>query len=290
MQITPQLLRKIIDNQRAEITEYTVYKRLSNSVKNDKDRKLLKELCNKELLHYGYWKKFSGIDIKPNNFMANVYYYFAKFLGINFALQLMEGEGKHDKSFDKTLKKHILHEILDIIEKEEADEKSVLSAIDKSELLYTSSIVLGLNDALVELTGALVGFSFALQKANLVAVAGLITGIAASFSMSTSEYLSSKEDGGKNPIKAGLFTGLSYFLTVILMIIPFFVFSNIYMSLTIVILIALVIIFLFNFYISVAKNLPFLTRAVEMILISLGAAILNFMIGYIAKTVFKITV
>jgi VIT1/CCC1 family predicted Fe2+/Mn2+ transporter len=290
MQITPRLRRKIIDNQRAEITEYTVYKRLSVCVKNKKDRELLTQLCKKELLHYGYWKNFSGVDIGPNNFMVNVYYFFARFLGLNFALQLMEGEGKHDKSFDKALKENSWDEIIKIVEEEKRDEKQVLANIDKSELLYTSSIVLGLNDALVELTGALVGFSFALQKPNLVAAAGAITGIAASFSMSTSEYLSSKEEQGKNPLRAGASTGLSYLLTVILMITPFFVFSNIYVSLAVVIGIALIIIFMFNFYISVAKNLPFLTRSGEMILISIGAAILNFAIGYIAKTVFKISV
>jgi len=290
MKTSSELKRKIIENQRAEITEYTVYDRLSHIVKNSKDKELLKELCDKEIVHYGYWKEFSEIDVEPNNFMGNVYYFFARFLGLNFALQFMEGEGKHDKSFDRVLRKNNWNKILELVEKEKEDEKSVLTKIDKSELLYTSSIVLGLNDALVELTGALVGFSFALQKANLVAAAGLITGIAASFSMSTSEYLSSKEEQGKNPVKAGFLTGLSYLSTVILMIIPFFIFSNIYISLAVVIVIALIIIFLFNFYISVAKNLPFLERAVEMILISLGAAILNFMIGYIAKTVFKIAV
>jgi len=290
MQITPELRRKIIDNQKAEVTEYTVYKKLSVCVKNEKDRELLTQLCKKELLHYGYWKNFSGIDIGPNKLMVNVYYFFARFLGLNFALQLMEGEGKHDKNFDKTLKEHGWYEIIALVDEEKKDEKGVLSKIDKSELLYTSSIVLGLNDALVELTGALVGFSFALQKPNLVAAAGAITGIAASFSMSTSEYLSSKEEQGKNPLRAGASTGLSYLLTVILMISPFFIFTNIYVSLAVVIGIALIIIFMFNFYISVAKNLPFLTRSGEMILISIGAAILNFAIGYIAKTVFKISV
>ena len=202
----------------------------------------------------------------------------------------MEGEGKHDHSFAKALKDHDWDETLERVTKEKIDEKAVLSQIDKSELKYTSSIVLGLNDALVELTGALVGFSFALQKPNLVAAAGAITGIAASFSMSSSEYLSSKEEHGKNPFKAGLYTGLSYLTTVILMIVPFFIFPNIFISLSVVIGIALLIIFVFNFYISVAKNLPFLTRSGEMILISLGAAILNFVIGYIAKNVFLIVV
>ena len=55
-------------------------------------------------------------------------------------------------------------------------------------------MVLGLNDALVEFTGALAGYTFALQNTLLVAMTGLITGVAASLSMATSEYLSTKSE------------------------------------------------------------------------------------------------
>ncbi|MDI6704563.1 MAG: VIT1/CCC1 transporter family protein [bacterium] len=82
-------------------------------------------------------------------------------------------------------------------------------------------MVLGLNDALVELTGALAGFTFALQNTRVVAMAGLITGVAASLSMTTSEYLSTKSEGGaKSPFKASVYTGSAYVLTVMFLIFP----------------------------------------------------------------------
>jgi len=54
---------------------------------------------------------------------------------------------------------------------------------------------LGLNDALVEITGTLAGLSFALRVSQTVGIAGLITGVAASLSMAASEYLSQVADG-----------------------------------------------------------------------------------------------
>jgi len=93
--------------------------------------------------------------------------------------------------------------------------------IDEDRLRYTGSMVLGLNDAIVELTGALAGFTLALQHTRIIAMAGVIMGIAASLSMAASEYLETKdENDGKDPIKAASFTGIAYIMVVILLISP----------------------------------------------------------------------
>ena len=47
---------------------------------------------------------------------------------------------------------------------------------------YSSSVVLGISDALIELTGILAGLTFALQDMELIALSGLVTGVAASVS------------------------------------------------------------------------------------------------------------
>lgn len=70
-------------------------------------------------------------------------------------------------------------------------------------LSYMSSVVLGLNDALVEFTGALAGFTLALNEPRLVALTGSITGVAAALSMAASEYLSTKSDATGRNIRCG---------------------------------------------------------------------------------------
>jgi len=146
------------------------------------------------------------------------------------------------------------------------------------------SMVLGLNDALVEFTGALAGYTFALQNTRLVAVTGLITGAAASLSMATSEYLSTKSEGNaKNPLKAAVYTGIAYVLTVLFLISPYLLLTDLYACLSLTIVAAVVVIFLFTFYISVAKDLPFRKRFLEMTAISLGIAGLTFTIGFFIR-------
>lgn len=155
--------------------------------------------------------------------------------------------------------------------------------IDEERLRYASAIVLGLNGALVELTGALAGFTLAFQNARLIAMAGLITGIAAAMSMAASEYLSVRAEGRKDFIKSSAYTGAAYILTVLFLIFPYLILNNLYLSLGITILNAIIVIFLFTFYISVAKELSFRKRFFEMALISLGITAITFGIGFLIK-------
>ena len=131
----------------------------------------------------------------------------------------------------------------------------------------------------------------ALQNTRLVAIVGLITGIAASLSMAASEYLSTKQENtDKNPLKASIYTGIAYVFTVTLLILPYLFFKNIYFCLGLVVVSALLVIFIFTFYISVAKKLNFKKRFLEMAGISLGVAAINFIIGLIIRNVFGIQV
>jgi VIT1/CCC1 family predicted Fe2+/Mn2+ transporter len=65
-----------------------------------------------------------------------------------------------------------------IAEEETAHEDRLVASVEDERLHYAGSAVLGLSDALVELTGAVAGLTFALQDTVLVAVSALITGIA----------------------------------------------------------------------------------------------------------------
>ena len=55
-------------------------------------------------------------------------------------------------------------------------------------------------------------------------------------------------------------------------------------SLIVTIMVAITIIFVFNFYISVANDYNFKRRFIEMAAISIGVATLIFIIGYLVKT------
>src|SRR4030042_3992778 len=286
LKLTSKQLEQIKAFQKNEITEYHIYSRLAKKVKNKENREVLEKIALEEQAHYKFWKKFTSSEIKPAGGKVIFYYLIARILGLTFGIKLMErGESQANKNYNSFT--HIIPEAANIAEDEDAHEQKLISMIQEERLNYVWVVVRGLNDALVELTGALAGLSFALQNTRVIALVGLITGIAASLSMAASEYLSTKaEERGNEAAISALYTGIAYVFTVFILILPYFLFNHYLVCLTITILLAIVIIFLFNFYISVAKDYNFSKRFAEMLVISLGVALISFGIGFLIRNVF----
>jgi len=269
--------------QQEEINGYHTYDRLSKIVKDTSNSKVLKRIAGEELKHYKIWKKYTQQDIAPSKWKIRFFFWLSKLFGLTFGIRLMElGEEKVQVEYESLLK--AIPEAADVLADEEKHEDELLDMLDEQSLQYAGSVVLGLNDALVELTGALAGLTFAFQNTRLIALAGLITGISASFSMAASEYLSTKSDESEqNPVRSAIYTGIAYIFTVIMLILPYLLTTNYYISLAWTIINAILIIALFNYYISVARGYNFRQRFLEMASISLGVALLSFVIGNLIR-------
>ncbi|MDD1668042.1 MAG: VIT1/CCC1 transporter family protein, partial [Methanomicrobiales archaeon] len=180
-----------------------------------------------------------------------------------------------------------------VLRDEEKHEKELIALVNEQRLQYTGAIVLGLNDALVELTGTLAGLTLALQDTRVIAMAGLITGIAAALSMGSAEYLSTKSeagDGAKNPLRAAMYTGIAYIITVLFLIAPYLIFTNFYLALAVTVMNAIIVILIFTFYISVTRDLDFRGRFIEMAGVSLGVAGLSFLMGILVRVLLGVDV
>jgi VIT1/CCC1 family predicted Fe2+/Mn2+ transporter len=274
-----EIKKAILRAQANEITEHFVYSKLSESAKDPHNKSILKRISDDELKHCDLWKKYTHQNVMPIKWKKWTYYLASKLLGITFGIKWMErGEEKAQVNYQNISRS--VPEALHIAKDEYEHEKSLVDLIDEERLRYVDSMVLGLNDALVELTGALAGFTFALQNTRVVAVVGFITGIAASLSMAASEYLSIKsEQSSRSPFRAALYTGTLYALTVFFLVLPYLVFQDPYVCLGLTLLNAITVILLFTFYISVTKGVSFKKRFFEMAAISLGIAALTFGIG-----------
>lgn len=281
--IDKETLKKILAIQKAEITEGTMYEKLSRKVKNQANREILEKISKDERDHYLFWKLITGEEIRPSRLRIFLFYWICRLFGLTFGIKLMEsGESRAQVIYKEILEK--VPEAAYIVDDENRHEQALISLINEEILKYTSSIVLGLNDALVELTGALAGLTFAFRNTKIIALAGLITGIAASLSMAASEYLSRKQDYSTSiALKSALYTGAAYAFTVVFLVLPYFILTNYMMSLAVTLILALGIIFSFNFYISVAKDLNFHRRFREMVIVSMGVAILSFGIGLLVQ-------
>ena len=146
-------------------------------------------------------------------------------------------------------------------------------------------MVLGLNDALVELTGSLAGFTFAMQNTSLIALSGLIIGISATFSMASSEFLAARSEGRTDAFKSCTYTGIAYLLTVVALVTPYLLLGNEYYLVALACMLGIVILIIagFTYYTSVAMDQPFKSRFMEMAGISISVAVLSFVVGILAK-------
>lgn len=256
---------------------------MADKIKSAENAAILRRIAQDELRHYREWKQYSGEDVQPQWLKVWGYYFISRIFGYTFGVKLMErGEEKAQEHYAAIAK--VIPDAARIQQEEDGHEAQLISMLSEEQLEYAGSVVLGLNDALVELTGALAGLTLALQNVKLIALSGLITGIAASFSMAASEYLSTRsENTQKDPVRAAIYTGIAYIITVMLLVMPYLLFQNYISNLIITLAIAVTIIAVFNYYISVAKGESFRSRFLEMAGISLGVALLSFMIGYFIR-------
>jgi VIT1/CCC1 family predicted Fe2+/Mn2+ transporter len=283
MQLTEDVLKRVLGFQRTEITEHHIYARLAKKVNSAENVQIMEKIAQDELRHYNEWKRYSQQEVQPDWFKVWWYYLISRVFGYTFGIKLMEqGEQEAQHNYAKIAAtipdaKRLQHE-------EDVHEEQLIGMLSEERLQYAGSVVLGLNDALVELTGALAGLTLALQNVKLIALSGLITGIAAAMSMAASEYLSTRsEDTDKHPVRAAIYTGIAYIGTVFLLILPYLLFENYYLDLAWALTTAVIIIAVFNYYISVAKGEPFRERFLEMAGLSLGVALFSFIVGYFIR-------
>ena len=283
MELAPALHQKLLTYQKVEITEHHIYQRLAQTTKSPENRRVLETISGDELRHYQDWKQYTGQDVPPDRFTVWKYTLIGRILGLTFGLKLMErGEEKAQANYTEL--QSAIPEIEAWIRDEDEHEQALIGMLDEERLHYAGSVVLGLNDALVELTGALAGLTLALQNTKLIALSGLITGIAAAMSMALSEYLSTRsEKTSKQPVRAAIYTGITYIITVALLIMPYLLIANFYVDLALTLSTAVLIIAAFNCYISIARDESFRRRFLEMAGLSLGVAAFSFVIGYFIR-------
>lgn len=290
-QISASAIAIIRKMQQNELTESVIYEKIAAFAGGEENKQTLLRLSREEKAHYEIWKKYSGVTMKPQMGKVRRFTFLARTLGFTFAVKLME-KGEEGAQEEYALLAQEVAESIQIRQQEEEHEKALLDMLDEERLQYVGSMVLGLNDALVELTGSLAGFVFALQNNRLIALSGLIVGISATFSMASSEFLSARSEGRTDAMKSCTYTGIAYLITVVLLIAPYLIFGvhQYIPALICMLLVVVAIIAGFTYYTSVAQDQPFKRRFWEMACISIGVAVLSFVVGILAKNLLGVDI
>ena len=282
--ISKKALALIQKMQQNELNESVIYEKIAKFAKGDENKKTLLRLAREEKAHCDIWQKYTGAMPKINKLKVFKYVFIAWLLGFTFAIKLME-KGEANAQDEYSILEAEVEESTHIRQQEEEHEEALIAMLDEERLQYVGSMVLGLNDALVELTGSLAGFTFAMQNTKLIALSGLILGISATFSMASSEFLAARSEGRDDALKSCAYTGTAYLITVVLLIAPYLIFGNSQYVLALIsmLLIVILIIAEFTYYTSVAQDQPFKSRFLEMAGISISVAVISFVVGILAK-------
>jgi VIT1/CCC1 family predicted Fe2+/Mn2+ transporter len=304
--LTSETLKTIETLQRAEATDARVYRQLAAWVKDPAERRTLTNIAADEDEHYATWRRYTGRDLPPRRGRVAWYSLMGRVLGYTFVIKLMEScENRSAAAYealgaaggkDEDCRPGpVIPEVAQIMAREQAHEDQLVNMLDEERLHHVGDIVLGLNDALVELTGTIAGLTFALANTRVIALAGIITGVAATLSMAASNYLAKGADtrvSNADALRASLYTGVAYLVTVVALVLPYLIFpARAYVGALVMMLVAAVlIIFAFNYYVGVTRGESYWRRFAQMAALSLGVAALSFVIGLGAKKLLGVEV
>lgn len=154
---------------------------------------------------------------------------------------------------------------------------------ESKQYKYTGALVLGMHDALVELTGIIAGLTFTIASNRLIIMTGAIAAAAASLSMAAANYQAQRAEENPYALRAAMYTGLMYVATSATLLFPFAVVPNRFWALAMMGILATLIIFAFNCAIGFTQRRPFMRRFLEMLGICFLVSAASFAIGMAAK-------
>ncbi|HOP30072.1 MAG TPA: VIT1/CCC1 family protein [Spirochaetota bacterium] len=279
-------VKKILTYQKNEITEHILYGALAKRAKG-KNAAILQKISEDELKHYKFFKKITGKDTRPDWIKIYFYRFVSRIFGFTFTIKMMSnGEEQAEHNYEEVEDK--VPGIQKIIREEVKHEESLMGQLEEGVLNHMSSMVLAINNSIQEITGIVVGLTFAIADTLMIGKTALISGIAATLAMVASEYLSQKADSedGSSPVQAAVYTGIIYLAVVAFLVSPFFIFTHHYTALAAAIAAVVVIVSVFTFFMSVVKGLNYTKALAEVSIITAGVVTLSFFIGMAMKMIF----
>jgi VIT1/CCC1 family predicted Fe2+/Mn2+ transporter len=297
-----------------ESSNRDVYLLLSLFEKKEKLRSMLKALSEKEDRHADLWGNIlkETENAKPSLLLRTKVIFLAmigKVLGIAFLIKLLErSEAETLNEYSSFVEdfhfgKAERIELSRMIKEEEAHEAKLAKEIQlyEGDLDYTRSIILGLNDGLVEVFAVVAGLAVIASTSIIVVAGGIIVGVSGTLSMAGGTYLSSKSHGlvekaleskakATLPRKDAFYTGIYYFLGAAVPVIPFVFgakgYDGIFASLVLVCLALSTA----SVIVAVISGTSIRKRIFEMVLISVSAAIATIFLGSVMKAYFGIVI
>ena len=281
---------------RDEITDHTVYKKLSSIERDQKAKKVFSALATTELRHYNFWLRYcNGESINPDMLKVYLVIVFRYVIGAAFVIKYLEKNEasvvKEYKSISGIIPKKHRKEFDSMLLDEEHHEQAFADSIHSTNVRYISFIVLGLADALVEIAGIHAGSLGIYNSTILTGLAGIVAGAAASISMASAAYAQSRQGGFEGSSKrAAAYTGLSYFVSAVILASPYFITDQLVLALVSSLGLGVLIIAFVSWYNSVISGSAFKKDFLELTSVMFAATLALFAFGLVIRSLFGITI
>jgi rubrerythrin len=165
--LTQKQLDLLTSFQKDELTSALLYKKIAKRVKDKNNQSILLRISTEEQAHAHIWQQYTKKELKPNFFKVLFFQLVSFFLGYTFVIKILE---THEYKGIQALQeiKENFPEVEYIISQEETHETELINMLNEERLNYIGAMVLGLNDALVELTGCIAGLTFVLMNTKTI--------------------------------------------------------------------------------------------------------------------------
>lgn len=283
-----------LGHARNELTEHFIYHQLARREKDPENKALLEKLSLQEKAHHDFWRELAGKtrEIKPARRAIWGTILLRDILGVTFITKFIE---QHEKDAIATYQA-LLPEIPashrerfeTIIKDEQSHERSLIGQLKEKRIAYIGFIVLGLADAIVEITGTHAGFLGVTGSTLIAGVSGVIVGFAAAISMASASYLQAKQDTEKSPFVSAFATGISYLCSVICLALPYFLIHTMFTAFAVSTSVGILLIAGFTFYGAVVFDRKFWSEFGEAVMLMLGTAVATFFVGTFVGKIFHL--
>jgi VIT1/CCC1 family predicted Fe2+/Mn2+ transporter len=293
----------LVRQARNELFNHHLYRALAEADDDARNRELLQALAEHERRHFEFWIRLAGAspdEVAVPQRKLRFTLLARKILGLTFTIRRLE------RAEEETIRRY--EQILDtggldgeaserlrqIIRDEQEHEREFEQRLSDERVAYLGAAVLGLNDALIELTGGLTGLVSSISNSRLIGFTGLIVGIAASLSMGASNFLSERmtpqSQQALQPLRAAIYTGVAYILVVLGLVAPFFIGIDRRIALLVTWIVAIGIIAGFSYYSAHVQMTSFRRLFGQMLALGLGVAVVTFLIGRVVSRTLGIEV
>jgi VIT1/CCC1 family predicted Fe2+/Mn2+ transporter len=170
-----------------------------------------------------------------------------------------------------------------MMEEEEHRESFLMGEVQEGRVNYMSFIVLGLADAVVEISGIHADSLGIYNKTELAGLAGVVSGLAASIAMASAAYAQAKQGFEGSAKRSAIYTGVSYMFTAIFLALPYFLTGSMVTALGVSLTVGVVLIAMMTYYDTVISARKFKRQFAEIAGIILAASFALYIAGTLIR-------